>query len=181
MTDSDSPIQPEATPPTQPVAVPEPLVPPMIPVAPVAAAAAPVAATQTRRVGRDDKYCWGVGRRKSSVARVRITPGEGVIKVNKKELNDYFSLHQDRENAVSPLNATDARRKYDVFVNVSGGGTTGQAGAIKMGLARALVIADGQCETKLRDGGYMTRDSRVVERKKPGRRKARRRFQFSKR
>ncbi len=181
MTDSDSPMQPENTTPAQP-AVPETEAAPLIPVPPVAPAT-PAAGpqTQTRRVGRDGKYCWGVGRRKSSVARVRITPGEGVVKINKKDLNDYFSLHQDREAAVAPLTATDARRKYDVFINVRGGGTTGQSGAIKMGLARALVIADSQFETTLRDRGYMTRDSRIVERKKPGRRKARRRFQFSKR
>ncbi|MCF7956909.1 MAG: 30S ribosomal protein S9 [Phycisphaerae bacterium] len=127
------------------------------------------------------QYCWGTGRRKSSVARVRIRPGSGKILINKKEMSDYFSLIKDRNDVTSALNATNTLDKYDVFVNANGGGTTGQAGAIKMGLARALISAEPGTESILRDGGFMTRDSRMVERKKYGFKKARKSFQFSKR
>jgi len=177
---SDTPIQPEASSnPAEPAATPEPAVAPVVPVS--SPAPVPGTQTQTRRSGRHGGFTWGVGRRKASVARVRIRPGEGQVKVNKKDLKDYFSLNQDQECVLGPLNATETQRKFDVFINVRGGGTTGQSGAIRMGLARALVIADAQFESTLRDRGYLPRDSRVVERKKPGRRKARRRFQFSKR
>ena len=126
-------------------------------------------------------YIWGMGRRKRSVARVRIRLGKGEFLVNKKKVDDYFARRQDREAVLSPLKATDKADAFDVFVNVSGGGTTGQAGAAMLGIARALRNYDDSLLKTLRDGGYLTRDSRMVERKKPGQRGARRRFQFSKR
>jgi small subunit ribosomal protein S9 len=126
-------------------------------------------------------YIWGMGRRKRSVARVRIRPGKGEFLVNKKKVDDYFARRQDRNTVVAPLKATDKADAFDVFVNVKGGGTTGQAGATMLGIARALRNYDDSLLKTLRDGGYLTRDGRMVERKKPGQRGARRRFQFSKR
>lgn len=126
-------------------------------------------------------YIWGTGRRKRSVARVRIRPGKGKLLINKKEVDAYFARWQDRDAVVAPLNATDKLKAFDVFVNVRGGGTSGQAGATMLGIARALKNYDEGLLKVLRDGGYLTRDSRMVERKKPGQRGARRRFQFSKR
>ena len=126
-------------------------------------------------------YWWGTGRRKSSVARVRIKPGDGKLLVNKKELGDYFRREQDRKAVLAPLKAASAEKSFDVFINVKGGGTTGQAGASLLGIARALKKYDENYIQALRDGGHLTRDPRMVERKKPGQRGARRRFQFSKR
>ncbi len=126
-------------------------------------------------------YWWGTGRRKSSVARVRIKPGDGKLIVNKKELKDYFVREQDRKAVLAPLTAVDAEKTFDVFINVKGGGTTGQAGASLLGIARALKKYDENYLQALRDGGHLTRDPRMVERKKPGQRGARRKFQFSKR
>ena len=126
-------------------------------------------------------YWWGTGRRKSSVARVRIKAGNGKLLVNKKELSDYFPREQDRQAVISPLIAVKGLKSFDVFVNVRGGGTTGQSGATRLGIARALRKYDESFLQSLRDGGHLTRDSRMVERKKPGQRGARRRFQFSKR
>lgn len=126
-------------------------------------------------------FIWGTGRRKSSVARVRVKPGEGQLKINNREVDDYFSQEQDRNEVVAPLKATDTLGRLDVFVNVKGGGTTGQAGATMLGIARALKNYDPNLMKALRDGGYLTRDSRMVERKKPGKPGARRSFQFSKR
>jgi small subunit ribosomal protein S9 len=126
-------------------------------------------------------YWWGTGRRKSSVARVRIKPGDGKFMVNKKELKDYFVREQDRKAVLSPLKMFDAEKTFDVFINVKGGGTTGQAGASLLGIARALKKYDHSYIQALRDSGHLTRDPRMVERKKPGQRGARRRFQFSKR
>ncbi len=126
-------------------------------------------------------YWWGTGRRKSSVARVRIKPGEGKFLINKKELNDYFKLEQDKQTVTSPLRAIESEKKFDVFVNVRGGGITGQSGATRLGIARALKSYDESLAQILRDGGHLTRDPRMVERKKPGQSGARRRFQFSKR
>ncbi|MFH1746630.1 MAG: 30S ribosomal protein S9 [Planctomycetota bacterium] len=123
----------------------------------------------------------GTGRRKSSVARVRILPGDGKVTVNKRGLEQYFHLIQDRNVVLAPLEATESNRAWNVMINVNGGGTSGQAGAIRLGLARALISANENFEATLRDAGYLTRDARRVERKKPGRRKARRSFQFSKR
>jgi small subunit ribosomal protein S9 len=126
-------------------------------------------------------YWWGTGRRKSSVARVRIKPGSGKLVINKKELDDYFRREQDRKSVLAPLKTVNAEKVFDVFINVRGGGITGQAGASLLGIARALRNYDDNYVQALRDGGHLTRDPRMVERKKPGQRGARRRFQFSKR
>jgi small subunit ribosomal protein S9 len=126
-------------------------------------------------------FTWGVGRRKSAVARVRIAPGTGKILVNERELNDYFTFERDRKAIFGPLEVTNTGGKMDVFVNAAGGGPSGQTGAIIMGLARALAKYDATLEAPLRGAEFMTRDSRMKERKKYGQRGARRRFQFSKR
>jgi small subunit ribosomal protein S9 len=126
-------------------------------------------------------YTWGVGRRKTAVARVRIAPGSGKIQINGRELNDYLTAERDRKAIFGPLEVTNTGGKLDVFVNTDGGGLTGQAGAIVMGLGRALAKYDSTLEVALRNGGFLTRDSRMKERKKYGQRGARRRFQFSKR
>jgi len=126
-------------------------------------------------------YWWGTGRRKTSVARVRIRPGSGKLIVNKRELDAYFPREQDRKAVVAPLITVQAEKAFDVFINVKGGGITGQAGASLLGVARALKSYDENYVQPLRDGGHLTRDPRMVERKKPGQRGARRRFQFSKR
>ena len=126
-------------------------------------------------------FWWGTGRRKSSVARVRIKPGDGKLLINKKELGDYFPREQDRKAVKAPLKEVEGEKSFDVFINVKGGGTSGQSGATRLGIARALRNYDENYLQVLRDGGHLTRDSRMVERKKPGQRGARRRFQFSKR
>ncbi|MFO0837120.1 MAG: 30S ribosomal protein S9 [Phycisphaerae bacterium] len=127
------------------------------------------------------QFFWGTGRRKTSVARVRIAPGEGKITINGRDVNAYFTEPQGRGAVTDPLTKTNMLGRWNVVVNVRGGGTTGQAGAVRLGISRALLKADTKNEPILRDAGYLTRDSREVERKKYGRRKARRRFQFSKR
>jgi small subunit ribosomal protein S9 len=129
----------------------------------------------------DSGLFWGTGRRKSAVARVRLIPGEGQILINKRNVDDYFTQPQEQTAVHEPLIATKTENAFDVFVNVRGGGHSGQAGAVRLGIARALVKADERYEPPLREKGYLTRDARIVERKKYGRRKARRRFQFSKR
>jgi small subunit ribosomal protein S9 len=126
-------------------------------------------------------YWWGTGRRKTSVARVRIRPGSGKYLVNKRELDDFFKRDQDRKAATAPLRLVQGEKSFDVFVNVRGGGITGQAGATLLGVARALRSYDENYVGTLRDNGLLTRDPRMVERKKPGQAGARRRFQFSKR
>jgi small subunit ribosomal protein S9 len=126
-------------------------------------------------------YIWGVGRRKSAVARVRVAPGTGKITVNGRELNDYFTAERDRKSIFGPLEVTNTGGKMDVWVNADGGGPTGQTGAIVMGLGRALLKYDAALEASLRQAGFLTRDSRMKERKKYGQRGARRKFQFSKR
>jgi small subunit ribosomal protein S9 len=126
-------------------------------------------------------YTWGVGRRKSAVARVRIAPGSGKIEVNGRTLNEYFTAEKDRKSIFGPLEVTNTGGKMDIFVNASGGGPSGQTGAIVMGLGRALAKYDNSLEVALRNSGFLTRDSRMKERKKYGQRGARRRFQFSKR
>jgi len=126
-------------------------------------------------------YWWGVGRRKSSVARVRIKPGTGKLLINNKNLNNYFKREQDRNAVLAPLKTVGGEGAFDVFINVRGGGTTGQAGASLLGIARALKTYDDSYLPALRDGGYLTRDPRMVERKKPGQSGARKRYQFSKR
>ncbi|MAX24488.1 MAG: 30S ribosomal protein S9 [Phycisphaeraceae bacterium] len=126
-------------------------------------------------------YWWGTGRRKAAVARVRIRPGSGKIQINKRNVDVYFTELQDQKDVTAPLEATKTDEKIDVFVNVKGGGITGQAGAIKMGLARALKDYDSALEPVLREYNFLSRDSRKVERKKYGQPGARKRFQFSKR
>jgi small subunit ribosomal protein S9 len=140
-----------------------------------------VAAATKKKYPDRGGFWWGVGRRKSSVARVRIKPGTGKLLVNKKEISDYFRREQDQRAVVAPLESVDAAKQFDVYINVRGGGTTGQSGASRLGVARALKIYDDSYLQALRDGGHLTRDPRMVERKKPGQRGARRRFQFSKR
>jgi small subunit ribosomal protein S9 len=127
------------------------------------------------------QYWWGTGRRKTSIARVRIRPGSGKILVNERNMDDFFTNPRDRDDVQAPLVTTDNVGRYDVFIKVEGGGMTGQAGAVLLGLSRALVIADPDSFPKLRDSGFLTRDSRMKERKKYGQKGARKRFQFSKR
>ena len=124
---------------------------------------------------------YGTGRRKSSVARVYLVPGSGNITVNKKSLDDYFGLETLKVIVKQPLVATGADGKYDVLVNVQGGGYTGQAGAIRHGISRALLQVDSDNRATLKKEGYLTRDPRMKERKKYGLKAARRAPQFSKR
>jgi small subunit ribosomal protein S9 len=142
-------------------------------------------------------YHWGTGRRKTAVARVRLIEGTGQILINDRGLEEYFTEDKDRRAVLGPLELTDKRTPLDVFVNVKGGGFTGQAGAICQGVARALKEmfsptepgaagspdgeATGGMVKKIRDSGYLTRDGRMKERKKYGRKGARKSFQFSKR
>ncbi len=122
-----------------------------------------------------------VGRRKTSVARVILRNGEGKITVNNKEFEVAFPQLLSREDILMPLKVTDSLGKYDIYANVNGGGTTGQAQAIRLGIARALVELNPDNRPKLKVEGLLTRDPRMVERKKYGQPKARKRFQFSKR
>ena len=115
------------------------------------------------------------------MARVRIKEGDGKFVVNGKQFEEFFVVERDQKMAQAPLIATDMREKVDVWVRVTGGGTTGQTGAVVLGVARALEARDSSLHHTLAHGGFLTRDSRMVERKKYGRRKARRAFQFSKR
>ncbi len=147
----------------------------------VTAAAAPKPQPKPAKKPDKGSFCWGLGRRKTSVARVRIKPGDGKLLVNKRELGHYFPRTQDKESVLAPLKAVECEKAFDIFVNVRGGGTTGQSGAARLGIARALKNYDENFLPQLRDGGYLTRDSRMVERKKPGKSGARKRYQFSKR
>jgi small subunit ribosomal protein S9 len=122
-----------------------------------------------------------VGRRKTSVARVLLSPGSGKISVNDRTFEDFFPLETLRSDIVKPLEVTQSAGRYDVRVNVLGGGSTGQAGAIRLGISRALVALSEEHRSALRAAGLLTRDPRMVERKKYGQKKARKRFQFSKR
>jgi small subunit ribosomal protein S9 len=122
-----------------------------------------------------------VGRRKTSVARVILRSGNGKITVNGKEFERAFPQLLSREDILNPFRATETEGKYDVLVNVDGGGTTGQAQAIRLGISRALLKIDPEYRIKLKPEGFLTRDPRMVERKKYGQPKARKRFQFSKR
>ena len=123
----------------------------------------------------------GTGRRKSSVARVRIRAGSGKVTVNKKSLEEYFPIEQDRRSLLQPLEESGKLAEVDVLIRVHDGGTTGQSGACRMGIARALVSYDTEVFSAMRENGFLTRDSRMKERKKPGLRGARRGTQFSKR
>lgn len=146
-------------------------------------AAKPAPAPQKSKKSAPDKggFIWGTGRRKNAVARTRVKPGSGLMQINKRKLDEYFTQAQDRNSVLAPLKATDTEKSLDIFVNVNGGGTSGQAGAVMLGIARALKNYDENFAQTLRDHGYLTRDSRMVERKKPGQKGARKKFQFSKR
>lgn len=124
---------------------------------------------------------WGTGRRKNAVARVRLVPGTGVITVNGRSLDDYFGLQTLQMLVESPLNVAGVAGKYDVFITVIGGGVSGQAGACRHGLSRALLKVDGTFRSPLKQAGFLTRDPRMKERRKYGLKKARKRPQFSKR
>ena len=126
-------------------------------------------------------YFYGTGRRKKSVARVRLYPGTGVMTVNGKSLDEYFGLETLKLIITQPFGATETEGKFDVVVSVVGGGLSGQAGAIRHGIARALVAADVENRPALKKAGYLTRDPRMKERKKYGLKGARRAPQFSKR
>ena len=123
----------------------------------------------------------GTGRRKKSVARVRLTPGTGVITINKRDIEEYFGVETLKMVVRAPLVLTGTLAKYDINVNVYGGGTTGQAGAIRHGISRALIVADPELRQALKKAGFLTRDPRMKERKKYGLKAARRAPQFSKR
>ncbi|MDO5146171.1 MAG: 30S ribosomal protein S9 [Eubacteriales bacterium] len=124
---------------------------------------------------------YGTGRRKSSVARVYLMPGTGKVTINKKDMDDYFGFETLKVIARQPLELTSTADKFDVLVNVHGGGYTGQAGAIRHGISRALIEADPELRPVLKKAGFLTRDPRMKERKKYGLKKARRAPQFSKR
>jgi small subunit ribosomal protein S9 len=135
-------------------------------------------ATKKDKVSGD---CLGTGRRKTAIARVRVRPGSGKITINGRELKAYFPIVGQQQTVLDALDATSKREAVDVIVTCTGGGPNGQAGACKMGIARALIAFDGETFPTLRDGGFLTRDSRMKERKKYGLRGARRGVQFSKR
>ena len=124
---------------------------------------------------------YGTGRRKKSIARVYLVPGTGNITINKRNIDEYFGLETLKVTVRQPLVATETLDKFDVLVNVHGGGTTGQAGAIRHGISRALLHADAEFRPVLKKAGFLTRDPRMKERKKPGLKGARRAPQFSKR
>jgi len=128
-----------------------------------------------------DETILATGRRKSSVARVRVRRGAGAVKINNRELDAYFPVERHRSAVLAPLKATKTLGKYDISADVMGGGLVGQADAVMLGVARALLKLGSENEGALREGGFLTRDSRMKERKKYGRRAARRGFQFSKR
>ncbi len=129
---------------------------------------------------KDNKF-YGTGRRKSSIARVYLVVGTGKVTINKRDMDDYFGLDTLKLIVNQPFEATSTQGKYDVLVNVKGGGFTGQAGAIRHGIARALCVADPEYRPALKKAGYLTRDPRMKERKKYGLKAARRAPQFSKR
>lgn len=127
------------------------------------------------------KRFYGTGRRKSSVARLYLTPGDGNILVNKRQANDYFGRETLRMIIMQPVEATGNLGKFNIVVNVKGGGLSGQAGAVRHGIARALLVLNPDYRKPLNKGGFLTRDSREVESKKYGHRKARKKSQYSKR
>ena len=129
---------------------------------------------------KDNKF-YGTGRRKSSIARVYLVPGTGKVTINKRDMDDYFGLETLKLIVNQPFKATSTQGKFDVLVNVKGGGFTGQAGAIRHGIARALCVADPEYRPALKKAGFLTRDPRMKERKKYGLKAARRAPQFSKR
>jgi len=127
------------------------------------------------------QFTWGLGRRKTSVARVRLAPGTGQILINDRKLENYVTVERLRKFFLTPLEVSQTGGRFDIFVNVDGGGITGQIGACVLGISRALIKAEPASEVNLRRHGLLTRDSRMVERKKYGLHKARRGCQFSKR
>jgi len=129
---------------------------------------------------KKSEYC-ATGRRKTAMARVRLTAGDGAWKINRRDLTSYFSSEALRSYIVQPLTLTNTMGKFDVFAKLAGGGISGQAGALRHALARALTVADASLREVLKASGCLTRDSRMKERKKPGQPGARKRFQFSKR
>lgn len=133
--------------------------------------------------GKIDRFgvAWGTGRRKTAVARVRVIDGTGKFAINGRTLEEYFPVERDRGMIFAPLNATGTTGKVDIIATVQGGGPTGQTGAVVLGIARALQAKNPQAHSVLSEGGFLTRDSRMVERKKYGRAGARKSFQFSKR
>jgi small subunit ribosomal protein S9 len=126
-------------------------------------------------------YCWGTGRRKTALARVRVRPGDGTIKINERTVDDYFPRTAWQNSALQPLKTAGLEGKVDVFVRASGGGLTGQAGAVRLGIARALLRLNPDLRPALKKEGLLTRDARMVERKKFGQKGARGLRQFSKR
>jgi len=122
-----------------------------------------------------------VGRRKASIARIYVNKGKGKITINKRDINDYFPIEMHQYIITQPINLLNLENQYDINVNLKGGGIKGQAEALCLAISRALVKINEEHKTMLKTNGFLTRDSRVVERKKPGRPKARKRFQFSKR
>jgi len=124
---------------------------------------------------------YGTGKRKSAIARVFLFPGKGSIRINRQTLGEYFKTEPDRQTVRLPLLTTDSMEKFDVYVNVQGGGHSGQAGAIRLGISRALLQYNNELRARLKRAGFLTRDPRVKERKKYGQKGARKRFQFSKR
>lgn len=130
----------------------------------------------------ETSYYWGTGRRKTATARVRLLPeGSGIAIVNRKPLDDYFDREVMKTIIMQPLEITETAGSFDIYVNVRGGGKTGQAGAIRHGIARALLKVDPELRSILKKAGFLTRDARMKERKKYGQKGARARFQFSKR
>ena len=130
----------------------------------------------------DEQYFEGIGRRKTATARVRLYPGgSGKILVNDRPLEDYFPRPVDRHHLLEPLKATETEGRFDITVKVKGGGISGQAGAVRLGIARALLKVDPNLRPVLRKGGFLTRDARVKERKKPGLKRARKAPQYTKR
>lgn len=131
-------------------------------------------------MAKTEKY-YGTGRRKKAIARVYLVPGKGKVTINKRDMDDYFGLETLKTIVKQPLVATETTEKFDVIVTVKGGGTTGQAGAIRHGISRALLQVDGEYRPTLKKAGFLTRDPRMKERKKYGLKAARRAPQFSKR
>ena len=128
-----------------------------------------------------DKVFTATGRRKTSVARVFLTPGKGKITINKRSLQEYFGRETARMIVLQPFDVTQTAGSFDIDINVTGGGNSGQAGAIRHGITRALILLNGEFRSPLKKAGFVTRDPRAVERKKYGRHKARKRPQYSKR
>jgi small subunit ribosomal protein S9 len=163
---------PTEAPTAPPAAAPEP--------APVVEQPAP-AERPVKPLPEGVRYIWGLGRRKKATARIRIRPGTGKFVVNLREMDKYFVEERDRHAVVSPLRVANVVKSWDIWARVNGGGFAGQAGAVTLGVARAIAKAMPEVEADLRDHGLLTRDSRMKERKKYGQKGARKRFQYSKR